>query len=232
MAVLAINVNMTDLLVAAAELSVSHYPRKVSRKAWPQWSSRLASRMSQVRYCQFQGSSWSRYGKFSFCWTRADSKTGCEALEAPSVHTGAPDWYFAARSEIVDLVLLNLTRDIEHACFEAAKRDTGNHKVLSGRLEQLGFWRANRVGRYLQHNVDLALVRQKFVDDRLPCLLRQSGFAANNVTRRQGGAWSVTSSRGYRPESSKSVEYEAISLHRGAGSAAAQKALQTRHWQP
>ena len=34
MAVLTINVKMTDLLVAVAELSVPHYPRKVSRKVW------------------------------------------------------------------------------------------------------------------------------------------------------------------------------------------------------
>ena len=34
MAVSAMNVKMTDLLVATAELSVPHYPRKVSREVW------------------------------------------------------------------------------------------------------------------------------------------------------------------------------------------------------
>ena len=90
-----------------------------------------------------------------------------------------PDYYFAASSSVIDHFFFNISAELQAFTFFGTREGTANHKVLNGRIKQLG----TRVGRALVHNLDLAIVRDSSfnMDQRLPCLLQQGAWGGRSA---------------------------------------------------
>ena len=92
-----------------------------------------------------------------WCHVPRDDSTlsACRPM-AIADRVGAPDYYFAGGSLLVDRVFGNLSRDFEAKQFTRTTSSV-NHAVVAGRLISLGLWK--RVRRHMFHAYDVQLLR-------------------------------------------------------------------------